>query len=325
MKQCMLCPRACKVDRAAGKRGVCGQNDQVKIARAALHFWEEPCISGKSGSGAVFFSGCPLHCVFCQNAEIANGTIGKEISVERLSEIFYELQNKGANNINLVTPTQFVPQIVRALERARRGGMDLPIVYNTSSYEKVDTIKQLEGLVDIYLPDLKYYSPEIAMRYAKAPDYFATATAAIDEMFRQVGRPEFIYKGGEENVSLTSEQYNLCRENEGEILMRKGVIVRHLLLPTRLADSRKVIRFLHNKYGNAIYISMMSQYTPVEKDLPYKELESRVSKEAYENLIEYAGKLGIQNAFWQDGEVAEESFIPAFDLEGVERVDEVKR
>ena len=186
--KCDLCPRKCLVDRKKGEKGICGQTENLKVARAALHFWEEPCISGDAGSGAVFFSGCPLHCVFCQNENIANGTVGKEISLERLVDIFLELQEKRANNINLVTPGHFVPQIVKALDQARKEGLTLPVVYNTSSYETVDTIKMLEGYVDIYLPDFKYMSPVLSKKYSRAPDYAEVAKAAIAEMVRLTGR-----------------------------------------------------------------------------------------------------------------------------------------
>ena len=225
-------------------------------ARAALHMWEEPVISGKNGSGAVFFSGCPLRCVFCQNHNIAIGKSGKEISMERLVEIFFELEEKGANNINLVTPTHFVPQIREAIIRAKKQGFRLPFVYNTGSYEKVETLKSLEGLIDIYLPDMKYYSAELANRYAKAPDYFEVAAAAVQEMFRQTGTPQFYREGNlSENVEYTGE--------EEDVLMRKGLILRHLILPGNTEDSKKVLDYAWHTYGNHIYFSIMNQYTPV--------------------------------------------------------------
>ena len=260
---CDLCPRACKVDRSAGERGICGETDRVKVARAALHMWEEPCISGKAGSGAVFFCGCALHCVFCQNGNIANGTVGKEITEERLAEIFLELQEKKANNINLVTAGQFVPQVVRALRRAKDRGLGIPVVYNTSSYENVDTIKRLEGLVDIYLPDLKYVDEKLSAKYSHAPDYFVTAQAAIREMVRQTGKPEFAVSGGQRHIF--AEEYNDRCDEDAEILMKKGVIVRHLLLPGCADDSRRVIAYLLDTYGEEIYISIMNQFTPLIK------------------------------------------------------------
>jgi len=292
MKMCTLCPRNCAVDRAGGERGICGQTEQLKVARAALHYWEEPCISGKSGSGAVFFSGCALHCVFCQNRSIANGTAGKEITKERLAEIFLELQEKGANNINLVTPGHFAPQITEALRRAKKEGLRLPVVYNTSSYESADTIKSLEGLVDIYLPDFKYISPALSAKYSHAPDYADVAKAAVAEMVRQCGE-----------VVLDAE----------DAYIRRGVIVRHMLLPKHLLEAEQIIRYLYETYGNRIYISMMSQYTPVgDIGVRFPELADKVRRKSYRRLLDYAVNLGVEQAFYQEGEVAKESFIPEF-------------
>ena len=296
--KCDLCPRKCLVDRKKGEKGICGQTENLKVARAALHFWEEPCISGDAGSGAVFFSGCPLHCVFCQNENIANGTVGKEISLERLVDIFLELQKKRANNINLVTPGHFVPQIVKALDQARREGLTLPVVYNTSSYETVDTIKMLEGYVDIYLPDFKYMSPVLSKKYSHAPDYAEVAKAAIAEMVRQTGKAVFV-NGDEDNLILS------------------GTIVRHLTLPGCMADSMQISKYLHETYGDMIYISIMNQFTPLSNLEKYPELNRRITDEEYETLVDYAIDIGIENGFIQEGDTAEESFIPAFDCEGV--------
>lgn len=295
---CEICPRTCKVNRENGQTGVCKVTSQLKVARAALHFWEETCISGTKGSGTVFFSGCSMHCIFCQNEEISQGLVGKEISKERLVEIFLELQEKGANNINLVTPGQYVPHIIWAVEQARNQGLVLPIVYNTSSYEKVDTIKRLEGIVDIYLPDFKYYSSQLATKYSNAPDYPEIAKAAIAEMVRQQPNPIFYEKDGQE-------------------LMKKGVIVRQLLLPGQLQDAKDIIKYLYETYGNQIYISLMNQYTPLSHVEKYPELNKKVSKRSYEKYIDYAIEIGIENGFIQEGDVAEESFIPKFDGEGV--------
>ena len=297
-KNCTLCPRNCAVDRTAGERGICGQTDELKVARAALHFWEEPCISGEEGSGTVFFSGCSLHCVFCQNEEIANGTVGKVTSIARLAEIFIELQEKGANNINLVTPGHFIPQIKEALTLARQQGLRLPIVYNTSSYESLDAIKSLEGFVDIYLPDFKYMDSTLAGKYSHAADYAQVAKLAIAEMVRQTGAPVFDEKG-----------------EEG--LIKRGTIVRHLTLPGCLADSKEIIRYLYETYGNRIYISIMSQFTPLSNVAAYPELNRRVTEEEYEELVDFAIDLGLEQGFIQEGDVAEESFIPDFDCEGV--------
>jgi putative pyruvate formate lyase activating enzyme len=296
--KCDLCPRKCLVDRKKGEKGICGQTENLKVARAALHFWEEPCISGDAGSGAVFFSGCPLHCVFCQNENIANGTVGKEISLERLVDIFLELQEKGANNINLVTPGHFVPQIVKALDQAKKEGLTLPVVYNTSSYETVDTIKRLEGYVDIYLPDFKYMSPVLSKKYSHAPDYAEVAKAAIAEMVRQTGKAVFV-NGDEDNLIL------------------RGTIVRHLTLPGCMEDSMQILKYLHETYGDTIYISIMNQFTPLSNLEKYPELNRRITDEEYETLVDYAIDIGIENGFIQEGDTAEESFIPAFDCEGV--------
>lgn len=312
---CNLCPRYCKVDRENGERGFCGESAGVKVARAALHMWEEPCISGKNGSGAVFFCGCALHCVFCQNKAIANGTVGKEISVERLSEIFLELQEKKANNINLVTAGQFAPQVVMALQKAKAQGLKIPVVYNTSSYETVDTIKSLEGLVDIYLPDLKYAGSGLSKKYSHAADYFVTAQEALKEMVRQTGAPEFAVAGEEKHIF--AGEYNERCDEEKEILLKKGVIVRHLLLPGCMEDSKKVIAYLLRTYGDEIYISIMNQFTPLPGLEKYPELNRKVTEAEYEEVIDFALEHGIENAFIQEGGAAEESFIPAFDLEGI--------
>jgi len=282
------------------KKGICGVTSKVKVARAALHFWEETCISGTKGSGAVFFSGCALHCVFCQNEAIAQGTAGKEIEKERLVEIFLELQEQGANNINLVTPGQYIPHIVWAVEQARNQGLHIPIVYNTSSYEKVDSLKQLEGIVDIYLPDFKYWNPDIAKKYSHAADYPEVAKAAIAEMVRQQPVPVF-------------HEY----EAQECDIMEKGVIVRQLLLPGQLQDAKKIVKYLHENYGNQIYLSLMSQFTPLPHVEKYPELNRKVSPRTYEKYIDYCLDLGVEQGFIQEGEVAEESFIPDFNGEGV--------
>ena len=295
---CQLCPRGCKVNRERGNAGVCGVNSSLKVARAALHFWEEPCISGTKGSGTVFFSGCSLHCVFCQNKEIAQGRIGKEITKERLAEIFLELQEKDANNINLVTPGQFVPHIVWAIEHAKNNGFKLPIIYNTSSYEKVDTIKQLEGIVDVYLPDFKYWNSELAAKYSNAPDYPEVAKVAIEEMVRQQPVPVFYEKDGQE-------------------LIKKGVIVRQLLLPGQAEDAKRIVNYLYETYGNNIYLSLMSQYTPLPHVEKYPELNQKVGRREYDAYVDYAIEIGVENGFVQEEDVAEESFIPDFNCEGV--------
>ena len=295
---CGLCPRNCKVNRAENETGICKVPATLKVARAALHHWEEPCISGTSGSGTVFFSGCSLHCVFCQNEEIAQGIAGKEITQERLTEIFLELQDKKANNINLVTPGHYVPHIVSSIEKAKNQGLTIPVIYNTSSYETVDTIKMLEGIVDVYLPDFKYWSSDLAARYSKAPDYPEVAKKAIAEMVRQQPEPVFYEKDGQE-------------------LIGKGVIVRQLLLPGQLQDAKKIVSYLHKTYGNQIYLSLMSQFTPLPHVEKYPELNRKISKRTYEAYIDYAIELGVENGFIQEEDVATDSFIPVFDNEGV--------
>lgn len=297
MSACTLCPRECHVDRSSGKKGFCGMDGIIYLARAALHMWEEPCISGTKGSGAVFFSGCGLRCCFCQNHDIAIGSRGLAVSVERLGEIFLELKEKGAANINLVTGAHYVPQIIEALKLARMQGMDLPVVYNSSGYEKLETLKLLEGYVDIYLPDLKYMEPDLAQKFSHAPDYVERAKAAIKEMVRQSGSCQF----GEDGY------------------IRRGTIVRHLILPGHTKNSRKVLRYLHETYGEDIYISIMNQYTPVREFGEFKELNRKVTKREYEKVLDAAVEMGIQNGFIQEGETASESFIPEFDYEGVEK------
>lgn len=303
---CYLCPRRCGVQRNRGELGRCQSPWELTAARAALHMWEEPVLSGINGSGTVFFSGCALGCVFCQNQTIAEGKTARIISNERLTELFLMLQEKGAHNINLVTGSHYVPQIVTALQRAKNQGLQIPVVYNTGSYEKVQTLKLLEGLVDIYLPDLKYWDSNLAARYADAPDYFRYASAAIGEMLRQVGEPVL-------------EQVPGVQTEDGEdlFLMKKGVIVRHLMLPGQGNDSRKIIRYLYETWGNRIYISIMNQYTPCNHLPQYPELGRKVTQKEYDELVDYAIELGVEQGFIQEGETAEESFIPAFDYEGL--------
>ena len=294
-ENCLLCPRKCGINRRTGQTGVCGVSSEIKVARAALHYWEEPCISGKRGSGAVFFSGCSLHCVFCQNREISDGKEGKVISKERLSDIFIELAGKGANNINLVTPGQYIPDIVWAVNDAKSRGMKLPIIYNTSGYENMTELKLLEGIVDVYLPDFKYMDSTLSARYSRAKDYPSVAKQALSEMVRQ--QPEVVI-------------------DDATGLIQKGVIVRQLLLPGHVNDAKAVLKYLYDTYRDHVYISMMSQFTPIAlKDYP--EINRTVTRREYERLVDYALEIGITNAFIQEGDVAKDSFIPAFDCEGV--------
>ena len=294
-ENCLLCPKKCGINRRTGQTGVCGVSSEIKVARAALHYWEEPCISGKRGSGAVFFSGCSLHCVFCQNREISDGKAGKVISKERLSDIFIELADKGANNINLVTPGQYIPDIVWAVNDAKSRGMKLPIIYNTSGYENVTELKLLEGIVDVYLPDFKYMDSTLSARYSRAKDYPSVAKQALSEMVRQ--QPDVVI-------------------DDSTGLIQKGVIVRQLLLPGHVNDAKAVLKYLYDTYHDHVYISMMSQFTPIAlKDYP--EINRTVTRREYERLVDYALEIGITNAFIQEGDVAKDSFIPAFDCEGV--------
>ena len=329
MEQCRLCGRRCGINRTL-RAGRCGMTERVYAARAALHMWEEPCISGKEGSGTVFFTGCPLGCVFCQNREIALGrrrtsqrgmasafgvrvsedsvfeasenigsydeTIGVPVTEEQLAETFLDLERQHANNINLVTPTHFVPQIILAVRIARERGLTVPVVYNTGSYETEETVRSLEGTVDIFLPDLKFMDPDISDRYAKAPDYFEVAERAIRGMVEIAGQPAFDDRG----------------------MMKRGVIVRHMVLPGHTKDSKRIISYLHETYGEKIYVSIMNQYTPmpgIGDEFP--ELARRVTKREYERVVDYAIELGMENVFIQEGPTAAESFIPDFDGTGL--------
>lgn len=290
--KCTICPRACNVDRSNGKIGYCGESATIRVARTSLHQWEEPCITGEYGSGTVFFSGCNLKCIFCQNHNIADSFVGQVFSVEELAEAFLRLQQKKASNINLVTAAHFAEQIIPAIHLAKEKGLTIPIVYNSSGYESVKTLQKLQGLMDVYLPDCKFYDLDLSKNYAKAGDYFEVAKAAIAEMVRQVGEPVFDEKSGN---------------------MIRGVIVRHLVLPGHTKDSMAILNYLQKTYGNQIYVSIMNQFTPVIKQEKYINLNRRVTKREYEKVLNYAIEIGIENAFVQDGETASESFIPEFD------------
>ncbi len=296
LADCVLCPRMCHANRLAGRIGYCRETAELVAARAALHMWEEECISGKAGSGTVFFSGCNLGCIFCQNHNISQAKAGKVISVGRLSEIFLELQGQGTNNINLVTPTHYVPQIIEALNLAKGQGLNIPIVYNTSGYERVDTLRMLKGYVDIYLPDFKYMDERLAGEYSQAPDYPVYAKQALEEMVSQTG--EF-------------------KMDETTGLLQRGVVVRHLVMPGHVKNSKEVIRYLYNTYGNRILISIMNQYTPMSQVENHALLGRRVTKREYEKVVDYALELGVECGYIQEGKAARQSFIPEFDGEGV--------
>lgn len=295
--RCFLCSRQCGADRTPASLGFCRVGSTIKVARAALHMWEEPCISGEEGSGAVFFSGCSLQCVYCQNRSISTGQTGIDVTEKQLAEIFIDLQNQKANNINLVTPGHYINRIKTAIEYAREDGLNIPIVYNTGSYETVEALNIMNSYANIYLPDMKYYDDTLAIKYSKAPDYNKIALANIREMLRQVGTPEFDSRG----------------------MMTKGVIVRHLMLPGYLEDSKKVIKQLYDNFGDDIYISIMNQYTPLDGVKDYPELTRKVSDEEYDELVDYAISIGVENGFIQEGETADESFIPDFDMTGLEK------
>ncbi len=287
---CNLCPRKCNINRNKNV-GFCGVSNTVKIARAGLHFWEEPIISGESGSGTIFFSGCNLKCVYCQNYEISKQAFGKEISVERLAEIFKELENKGANNINLVTPSHYVTQIIEALKIYKP---KVPIVYNTSGYDSVEEIKMLEGWVDVYLTDLKYYSKELSKKYSSAENYFEVATKAILEMVKQ--QPKNIYENG---------------------LLKKGVIIRHLVLPNNYKDSFEVLNWIKNNLGENALVSIMGQYTPCYNAKNFEEINRKLKPIEYKLVLNYFQKIELKNGFMQSLDSADESYIPPFNLEGV--------
>lgn len=289
---CRLCPRKCGADRV-NSMGFCGMGQTLRLARAALHHWEEPCISGTSGSGAVFFSGCVMRCVFCQNYEISAGGKGKDISIQRLSEIFLELQEQGAHNINLVNPTHYVPQIIRALDKTG-DRLKIPVVYNSGGYERVETLRALSGYVDIYLPDIKYFSDGLARELSDAPDYFETAMAAAEEMLRQTGKPDFAENG----------------------LLKKGVVIRHLVLPYHYRDSVEVIRRVGERFGKDVLFSLMSQYTPFgrAKDIP--RLDRRITTFEYRKALDAVYEAGLEG-FMQERSSAKEEYTPDFDMTGI--------
>lgn len=291
---CTLCPRRCKADRTR-RAGVCGAADQLMVARAALHHWEEPCISGTQGSGTVFFSGCSLKCCYCQNYKISQEGLGKAIDAARLAQIFLELQQKGAHNINLVTATQWLPWVLEALAQARAQGLTLPIVYNTGGYETLETVQLLDGVVDVWLADVKYVSPELSARYSAAPDYFEVCSRAVRRMIRQTGAPRFDENG----------------------LLQKGVILRHLALPGALADSKAVLDFMASLPTGSFLPSLMSQYTPFHEATQMKPLDRRISTWEYRQMVNYAVDLGLSEGYMQQKSSAKEEYTPPFDLEGV--------
>ena len=288
MSNCRMCPRKCGADRTSGISGVCKTDDNIYISRAAPHFWEEPCISGKNGSGTVFFSGCNLGCVYCQNRKISRFAVGKAISVSELAETFVQLQESGVHNINLVTPSHYIKQIRDALNLAK---LQIPVVYNSSGYDLCDALEMLDGKVRVFLPDFKYMSGHLAQKFSSAKDYPEVAKASIKKMFELAGKPRFDADG----------------------MIKSGVIVRHLVLPGHTDDSKEIIRYLHDTYGDSIYLCIMNQFTP-SPDLPFDELTRPLNEEEYNEVVDFAISIGVKNAFIQEGETAKESFIPDFEI-----------
>lgn len=289
--KCNICPRRCGADRENGSLGFCGASNKIRIARAALHFWEEPCLSGRNGAGTVFFSYCNMKCVYCQNYRISTRGAGHEVSIGELAEIFLDLQSRGANNIDLVTPTHYALDIAEAVKKAKNSGLHIPVLYNCGGYESVETLKRLEGLIDIYMPDMKYYRDKYAMKYSSAPKYFETACAALEEMYRQTGAVVLDKNG----------------------IMQSGVIVRHMMLPGLMLDTKKIMDYLFDTYGNNIYISLMSQYTPLKNVERFPELNRKIDMKKYNSIVDYCMNRGMENVFIQEGSAAKESFIPCFE------------
>ncbi len=296
LEKCCLCPRMCGKNRLLGEVGFCGAGALPRAALASLHHWEEPCISGTRGSGAVFFSHCNLRCVFCQNHEISHEGFGRDLSVEHLAAVFLRLMDKGAHSIDLVTPSHFLPQIACAIELARHGGLAIPVVYNSSAYESPEALARLEGLVDVYLPDIKYWDDRLARRYSSAPDYFSCATRAILEMHRQVGTAAFSEEG----------------------IMTRGVLVRHLVLPGHAGDSKKVLSWVRTHLPRDIYVSIMSQYVPMHLAPRFPEISRPVEEAEYEEVLDYFEEIGLENGFMQEAASQDTSFVPRFDESGLD-------
>lgn len=291
IEKCEICPHNCKVNRLEGKVGRCKATDKVKIALASVHNFEEPCISGTNGSGTVFFSNCNLKCVFCQNYKISQQGLGKEISIEELADIFIEQQNKKVENINLVTPTMYIYHIIEAIKIARKKGLNIPIVYNTNGYENVETIKKLNGYIDIYLPDLKYYDNDLAFKYSGVKNYFENATEAIKEMYNQVGTPVLDENG----------------------IMKKGVIIRHLVLPNNLQNSKDVLKWINDNIDNKVFVSVMAQYFPTHRAKDFPELNRKLTKEEYEEIENFLYSLNLDNGYIQELGEHEEEYVPDFE------------
>ena len=299
LEKCEICPRKCKVNRIAGKKGYCNLDDKVKVALVSAHDFEEPCISGKGkntkSSGTIFFSNCNLRCVFCQNYEISQEEKGKDISIERLAEIFIEQQERMLNNINLVTPTMYIPQIIEAIKIAKSRGLNIPIIYNSNGYENAETLKMLEGYIDVYLPDFKYYDDELAIKYSSAPNYFEYATKAIKEMYRQVKAPKF-------------DEYGI---------IKKGVIIRHLILPNYIQNTKRILKWIKENMPSDIYVSIMAQYFPTYKAKKIEKLNRKLTLKEYKEIEKYLYLIGLENGYMQDLGKHEEEYVPDFNFDKI--------
>lgn len=291
LEKCKICPHNCGINRLNGNIGRCKSNGNIKLAMASIHNFEEPCISGENGSGTVFFSNCNLNCVFCQNYKISQQGLGREISIEELAEIFIDEQNKNAENINLVTPTMYVYHIIEAIKIARNKGLKIPIVYNSNGYENVETIKKLKGYIDIYLPDLKYYYDDLAFKYSGIKNYFENATSAIKEMYNQVGSPVLDENG----------------------MMKKGLIIRHLVLPNNLQNSKDVLKWINDNIDKKVFVSVMAQYFPTNKAKDFPEINRKLTKEEYEEIENYLYSLDLDNGYIQELGEHEEEYVPDFE------------
>ena len=291
LEKCKICPHNCGINRLNGNIGRCKSNGNIKLAMASIHNFEEPCISGENGSGTVFFSNCNMNCVFCQNYKISQQGLGREISIKELAEIFIDEQNKNAENINLVTPTMYVYHIIEAIKIAKNKGLKIPIVYNSNGYENVETIKKLDGYIDIYLPDLKYYDDDLAFKYSGVKNYFENATSAIKEMYNQVGSPVLDENG----------------------MMKKGLIIRHLVLPNNLQNSKDVLKWINDNIDKKVFVSVMAQYFPTNKAKDFPEINRKLTKEEYEEIENYLYSLDLDNGYIQELGEHEEEYVPDFE------------
>ena len=295
LEKCRICPRNCNVNRLEGKKGYCKANDKVKVALASIHKYEEPCISKINGSGTIFFSNCNLRCIYCQNHEISQEGIGKEITKNRLAKILLEQQERKVNNINLVTPTMYAYQIKEAIILARKKGLHIPIIYNTNGYENIETIKMLNGYIDVYLPDLKYYSNELSIKYSDAPNYFLVASKAIKEMYNQVGKVEFDENG----------------------IIKKGMIIRHLILPNHMQNTKNILKWIKENFKDDVLVSIMAQYFPTFKAKEDKKLNRKITLKEYKEIENYMYLIKLNNGYMQDLGKHEEEYVPQFDLSNI--------